>query len=267
VEYEKYMVENVLKPLGITTPHPVYPSAEMVEVMALPYNAGGATGKPEPVAQVHFDVYPAGDIYLTAEDMARFLGAHVNGGTFQGHRILSEASVKAAHEPQFGGTYAFGWGVRKDPNGHTIITHSGGIPGQSSMMGGDVDAHVGVYYMSNSGAPASIGEAALKLLRGEEYTPPVERKPIAVDAKVLDAYVGVYQLSPDFEFTVTRQGANLYVQQGEAPAKTELFAESPTRFFMKGQEMTIVFTPNAEGAIEKLVIETSEGKLDAKKKK
>ena len=59
-EYEKYMVENVLKPLGVTTPHPVYPSPEMVELMALPYNPGGAGGKPTPVAQVHFDVYPAG---------------------------------------------------------------------------------------------------------------------------------------------------------------------------------------------------------------
>ena len=37
VEYEKYIVDNVLKPLGVTTAHPVYPSPEMVERMALPY--------------------------------------------------------------------------------------------------------------------------------------------------------------------------------------------------------------------------------------
>ena len=87
----------------------------------------------------------------------------LNGGEFRGKRILSEASVKAMHEPQFGGTYAFGFSVRKDPNGHTIISHSGGIPGQSSYMVGDLDAKVGVYFMSNSGAPATIGEAALNL--------------------------------------------------------------------------------------------------------
>ena len=45
-EYEKYMVEHVLAPLGVTTPHPVYPSPEMVELMALPYEPGGASGKP-----------------------------------------------------------------------------------------------------------------------------------------------------------------------------------------------------------------------------
>ncbi|MDQ2891120.1 MAG: beta-lactamase family protein, partial [Gemmatimonadota bacterium] len=63
-EYEKYMVDHVLKLLGVTTPHPVYPTPEMVERMALPYKAGGSLGKPVAEVQVHFDVYPAGDIYL-----------------------------------------------------------------------------------------------------------------------------------------------------------------------------------------------------------
>ena len=98
VEYETYMIEHVLKPLGVTTPHPVYPTPEMVEVMALPYKAGGAFGKPVPEVQVHFDVYPAGDVYLTAEDMARYLAAQLNGGVFQGTRILSDAvGARDAH--------------------------------------------------------------------------------------------------------------------------------------------------------------------------
>jgi CubicO group peptidase (beta-lactamase class C family) len=266
MEYEKYLVENILKPLGVTTPNPVYPSAEMVELMALPYSAGGPMGKPVPVSQVHFDVYPAGDIYLTAEDMARFLGAHVNGGVFRGRRILSEASVKAMHEPQFGGTYAFGFSVKKEENGHTIISHSGGIPGQSSFMSGDVDAHVGVYYMSNSGAPPTIADAALKLLRGEDYTPPPERKAITVESSVLDRYVGVYDVG-EVTLTITRQGAGLMVQQGDSPVRTELLAESPTRFFMKGQDLIITFEAGPSGAIDKLVIGTGPGRLEAKKRK
>jgi CubicO group peptidase (beta-lactamase class C family) len=176
MEYEKYMLENVLKPLGITTEHPVYPSPEMVELMALPYAPGGPNGKPKPVAQVHFDVYPAGDVYLTAEDMARFLAMHLNDGVFRGKRIISAESAKKMREPQFGGVYGFGFSVRKDSLGHTIISHSGSIPGQNSFMSGDVDAKVGVYYMSNSGAPSSIATAALALLRGENYAPATTQK-------------------------------------------------------------------------------------------
>ncbi len=266
-EYEKYMLAHVLVPLGITTPHPVYPSPEMVELMALPYEPGGANGKPTPVEQVHFDVYPAGDIYLTAEDMARFLAMHLNGGMFRGTRILSEASVKAMHEPQFGGTYAFGFGVRKDPNGHTIISHSGGIPGQSSYMVGDLDAKVGVYFMSNSGAPPLIGEAALKLLRGEDYTPPPEPKIVAVEPAVLDHYVGVYQLSAGVEFTVSRDGNKLMLQQGGSPKKIELAPTSPTSFAAKGQDFTVSFVSDASGAVTKAVIDTGTGKTDLLKQK
>lgn len=266
-EYEKYLIENILKPLGVATPHPVYPSAEMVELMALPYNAGGATGKPVPVAQVHFDVYPAGDIYLTAEDMARFLAMHLNGGTFRGKRIISEASAKLAHEPPYGGTYGFGWSVRKESSGHTIISHSGGIPGQSSYMMGDVDAKVGVYYMSNSGAPPAIGEAALKLLRGEEYVPPVavERKAITVDPKVLDRYVGTYNMGVGISLVVTREGAGLVLRQHGSDAPMALLPETATTFFVRGQELIVTFVAGPTGAIDKLVVGSGASALEAKR--
>jgi serine-type D-Ala-D-Ala carboxypeptidase/endopeptidase len=266
-EYEKYMVEHVLVPLGVTTPHPVYPSPEMVEVMALPYEPGGPNGRPHPVEQVHFDVYPAGDIYLTAEDMARFLAMHLNGGMFHGTRILSEASVKAMHEPQFGGTYAFGFSVRKDPSGHTIISHSGAIPGQSSYMAGDLDAKVGVYFMSNSGAPPVIGEAALKLLRGEEYVPPAEPKIVSVDSSVLDRYVGVYEMNSDVAFTVSREGNKLMVQQGGEPKKNELAPTSSTSFVIKGQDYIVTFVADPSGAVTKFVLDTGSDKVDLLKKK
>ncbi len=265
VEYERYVVDSILAPLGITTPHPVYPSPEMVELMALPYEAGGAAGKPQPVAQVHFDVYPAGDIYLTAEDMARFLAMHLNGGTFRGRRILSEASVRLAHEPAFGGNYGFGWGVRKDSTGRTVISHSGGIPGQSSYMMGDVDAKVGVYYMSNSGAPSSIGEAALKLLRGEDYTPPAERKSMAVDPKILDRYVGTYAIGAGTSLIVTREGSGLVVRQSGSTAAMALLAESPTTFFVKGQDLTVTFVADPSGKIGSLRVGTGPGALEARR--
>ena len=265
-EYEKYMLEHVLVPLGITTPHPVYPSPDMVERMALPYNPGGPNGKPVPVGQVHFDVYPAGDIYLTAEDMARFLAMHLNGGMFHGKRILSEASVKTMHEPQFGGTYAFGFSVKKDENGHTIISHSGGIPGQSSYMVGDLDAKVGVYFMSNSGGPPAIADVAMKLLRGEDYTPPAEPKIVSVDPKVLDSYAGVYELSADQAFTVSRDGAKLMMQAGDA-TKLELLATSPTTFLVKGQDFKVTFVPDSSGTIATMVLDTGNDKLNLKRRK
>ena len=271
-EYEKYMVDNVLAPLGVKTPHPVYPSPEMVEVMALPYKAGGSLGKPEPEAQVHFDVYPAGDIYLTAEDMARYLGAQLNGGVFHGNRILSEESVRAMHEPRFGGDYGFGfWMIHDSASGHTLIHHGGAIAGQRAFLIGDLDAHVGVYYMTNSdflpdAVPHSeLSATALKLLRGENVVLPPERKGIAVDEKVLNSYVGTYELGRG-TIVISREGRALVIQQNGQPAKNELLAETPVRFFQRGSNVTITFEGDG-GSIDRLVLEAGSQRRTATRRK
>ncbi len=262
VEYEKYIVDNILKPLGVKTPHPVYPSPEMVERMALPYSAGGNFGKPAPVAQVHFDVYPAGDIYLTAEDMAHYLIAQLNGGVYHGNRILSEESVREMHKERFGGDYGFGfWMVHDTASGHTLIHHGGAIQGQRAFLIGDLDAKVGLYYMTNSDflpdatppAQSEVVYAALKLLRGENYTPRQERKGIAVDEKVLNSYVGTYDAGRA-SIVVTRVGKALAFQQNGQSTVTELVAQAPAHFFLRGGNIAIVFEGDA-GSVDRLVVE------------
>lgn len=273
VEYEQYMVEHVLRPLGVTTPHPVYPSPEMVERMALPYKNGGSLGKPAPEAQVHFDVYPAGDIYLTAEDMARYLIAQLNGGVYHGNRILSEESVREMHKERFGGDYGYGfWMVRDSASGHTLIHHGGAIAGQRAFLIGDLDAKVGVYYMTNSdflpdATPPEQSEivyAALKLLRGEMYSPRPERKGIRVEDKVLDGYVGTYELGRG-AFVVARAGGTLTLQQRNQPAIDELYAESPTKFFTRGSGFSYSFEGD-NGRIDRLVVKAGTQRLVATRK-
>jgi CubicO group peptidase (beta-lactamase class C family) len=246
----------------------------MVEVMALPYGAGGSFGKPAPVAQVHFDVYPAGDIYLTAEDMARYLAAQLNGGVFHGKRILSEESVRAMHTPRFGGDYGFGfWMVHDSVSGHTLIHHGGAIAGQRAFLIGDLDAKVGLYYMTNSDylpdatppAQSEIVYAALKLLRGESYVPRPPRKGIAVADKLLNSYVGTYELGRG-SFVVSRVGRALALQQTGQAAINELLAETPTRFVLRGS--TFVFTFEGDGGkIDRLVIDAGPQHLTANRRK
>jgi serine-type D-Ala-D-Ala carboxypeptidase/endopeptidase len=253
LQYEKYITEHVFKPLGVTTPHPVYPSPEMVELMALPYDLAESGTEPHPAPQVHTQVYPAGNAYLPPEGMARFLGAHINGGVFQGQRILSPTSVKQMHEPRFGGNYGFGFRIKKTPGGSTLIRHTGRLPGMSSMMLGDVDAHVGVYYMANAtDVAAEIADAAIVLLRGETY-PVEDRKFIEVDTKVLERYVGSYQAGQNV-FTITREGENLVVQKNNNKKKGTLLAETPTSFFLKGDPATLTFETNSSRVVDRMVI-------------
>jgi len=71
--------------------------------------------------------------------------------------------------------------------------------------------------------------------------PPVkERHEIAVDPKILDRYVGKYQLAPAFVLTITREEAHLYAQATDQP-RFEIFPESETEFFYKVVDAQITF--------------------------
>lgn len=125
-----------------------------------------------PVAQVRFDVYSAGDVYLRPRDMARFLAAQLNGGVFRGTRILSEASAREMQRKQFpDAAYGLGTGV-VERDGRVLLAHSGAIPGFNSVSLGEPATRMGVYIMSNSGSSAKaiapLARLALALMRGEQ---------------------------------------------------------------------------------------------------
>lgn len=180
-EYESYIIEHVLKPVGSEEIAPVRPTARMLDLMARPY-VRGEDGKPEPTRQVLFDVYPAGDLYMTATAMGRYLGAHLNGGVSGGRRILSQASVAEMHKnqsPTSDRPYGFGFTVLTAQDGHKIITHTGSVPGFNAFLGGDVTSGIGVYVMTNSGGHQPIGRAVLELMRGAPIEAEEQERPDA----------------------------------------------------------------------------------------
>ncbi len=79
-------------------------------------------------------VKPGGGLYSTAEDMRRLYQTMLNGGVWEGRRILSEASVRELTRTQSGDietgfTDGMSWGVKfqvvKDPQGVTAMLHPG----------------------------------------------------------------------------------------------------------------------------------------------
>ena len=107
--------------------------------------------------------------------------------------------------------------------------------------------------------------SALKLLRGENYVPPAPRKGIAVDEKVLDSYVGTYEVGPQ-TIVVSRVGRALAMQQSGQAAKHELLAESPMRFVQRGSRTTVTFEEDG-GRIERLVVEAGGQKRTATRRR
>lgn len=174
--FEEVVRREVLTPLGMT--HTTFsPTGPEVERLALPYarTKDGVAA----LRQVRFDVWPAGDVYTTAEDLATFLAAHLEGGALKGTRVLTEASCAEMHRRQFfrdQGRTGFGLAFLVDETpGRRTIRHDGLVPGLTAEMAGDLDRRVGVVLLANlseGNRPlGALARVALTLLRGEPWAP------------------------------------------------------------------------------------------------
>jgi len=128
--YEQFMDQRLFKPLKMkdTT---FWPNSKQVRRLAKSYKANAAkTGLEETtITQLRYPLtdrtrepMPAGGLFSTASDVARFCQMILNGGTLDGKRYLSEAAVKQMTSKQTpdGVTekYGFGWSAGEGEVGH-----------------------------------------------------------------------------------------------------------------------------------------------------
>jgi len=128
--YQQFMEQRLFRPLGMkdTT---FWPSSKQVQRLAKSYKANAAkTGLEETtVTQLRYPLtdrtrepMPAGGLFSTASDVARFCQMILNGGTLDGKRYLSETAVKQMTSKQtpdgIREKYGFGWSVGDGEFGH-----------------------------------------------------------------------------------------------------------------------------------------------------
>ena len=82
------------------------------------------------------------------------------------------------------------------------------------------------------------------------------REEASIDFRLLDGYVGEYQLSPDAIFTVTRQDDRLHIKLTGQPAHP-VYPESPVKFFYKVVRAQITFITDNDGVTMALVLHQS----------
>ncbi|PIB28857.1 serine hydrolase domain-containing protein [Maribacter sp. 4G9] len=173
--FQEYIIKHILEPLQIDSKGPVVPTPSMVEELALPYNLNN-NNKSVPEYQYMFDVFPAGDIYLTAPEMANFYIAQLNQGSFKGQSILNSKSVRMIQKPQFGSDYGLGTGVIKKGN-IIYLRHTGGVRGMTTYSLLELTSKKGLYIASNAGdirnILAEIADLSLKLINGETEIDPL----------------------------------------------------------------------------------------------
>ena len=80
-----------------------------------------------------------------------------------------------------------------------------------------------------------------------------ERKPVTIDPKLLDSFIGKYQFGPNAIATVTREGDALRWRGGNRMPVT-LVPLSETHFFAKETETEMMFVKNERGQITDVML-------------
>lgn len=211
--------------------------------------------KPAPSWDLSRGYAAAGGLLSTVNDMLKFAAANLG---LRPSPVL--AAMQRSHQPnetaklQMG----LGWGINR-PFDADIRNHTGGTGGYITYLGIDLKRRRGVVVLSNTAN--DISDIGVHLL--ESRVPLVrEHKAITLDRKLLDAYVGVYQMQPDVVLTISRRGDRLFSHRGgpsAGPEKLEIFAESESEFFLRAVNAQMTFTNDSAGRVTQVVIHHASG--------
>lgn len=91
-----------------------------------------------------------------------------------------------------------------------------------------------------------------------------EKESVQLDLKILNKYIGVYELQPSFQIETEVQNGRLFAKASGQPL-VELFAESETSFFIKEIGGQIVFNLANNGTVKSLSFSQGGAKMEGKK--
>ncbi len=134
--------------------------------------------------------------------------------------------------------------------------------GEALMIAGDRALAIKNYKKSLELNPGNTN--AVSKLAALEATTITERVAIKADASTYGAYVGEYELAPNFIITVTKEDDRLMAQATAQP-KWELFPQAPNEFFYKVVDAQITFVRNDQGHVTSLILHQNGQNINGKK--
>ena len=222
--------ERIARPLGLTTIR--YGTMEGdTPNMAAGYTE--AEGKVAPAQKIHMSVpHAAGALIGSVEDLATWNTALHHG------KIIPAALYAKMIAPTVlpgGATEQYGYGIApRELRGRAAVGHGGGIFGFStdSIYLPKDDIFVAVF--ANSDSPKTDpGMVLMKLAALAAGDPFPTFKPVALDAKAVEPWVGVYKLK-DAERRIFLRDGKLYTQRTGGGEREALAAGNGQYFYADG---------------------------------
>lgn len=247
--YEDLVTERILRPLGMNDTR-ITLSPSMKSRLTPGHSPTGAV-----VANWDLPTLAgAGALRSTANDLLKFLAANLDSNSAPLGRVLAITHVDRRDVDGVRMRIGLNWHILNTSE-RRIIWHNGGTGGYRTFIGFDTTGKRAVVVLSNQSISAD--DIGFHLLDARApLAPPVSTKvrtEISVDPAVLESYVGVYQLAPNFAITITHQGSSLY-GQATGQQRFQLFAETPTEFFLKDVDAQVTFEKDASGKVTRLIL-------------
>lgn len=259
--YDQLVRQRILEPLGMKDTMLVVP-AHATARFASGHGASGA-----PVSHWDFDVFaPAGGWRSTATDMASFVAA-ASGQTETALKpafALMLERTRPAGSPNM--TIGLGWMILKHSGG-SLVWHNGMTARFNAFAGFDRASGRASVVLSNAFTATGIEDIGFHLIDATlPLTPqPTPRTAIEIDPALLDAYVGTYELGPEFYITVTAEAGQLYVE-ASGQERLPAFPESKTKFFLRAVDAQVSFKTDAAGKATGLVLHQAGSDIPGNKK-
>jgi D-alanyl-D-alanine-carboxypeptidase/D-alanyl-D-alanine-endopeptidase len=197
----------------------------------------------------------AGALRSSANDLLTFLAAMM--GYTDNPLAAAQKKTLSIRRPTGAPFMATGLGWDIDTRGGAeIISKGGATAGYNSFIGYSPKTRVGVVTLANSSAGDGTADIGLHLLDARyplwvpESAPSSER---TLETKVLDGYVGHYELTPTAVFSVTREGDQLFVQLTNQP-RAAVYPKSNIEFFYKIVDARITFEADPQGQANTLIL-------------
>jgi CubicO group peptidase (beta-lactamase class C family) len=249
LSYEQLVRTRILEPLGMTSTSVTLSDSERQRL------ATGYDAALNPVKNWDLDALAgAGALRSTANDMLKFLAANLEFTDTPLKAAMRR--MRAVHRetgmPDL--EIAMAWHI-SEKYGTNIFWHNGGTAGYRSFAGFDPAKKSGVVILCNTAFDSD--DLGYHILESQyplaKYSAPKQRIEAVLDPKILDTYVGEYELAPTFKIKITREGARLFAQATAQPA-FEIFAEKEGEFFLKVVDAQITFSKDQSGAVSGLIL-------------
>jgi len=244
ISYEKLMIETIADPLGMNDTRIEF-SERMKNNLAHGHSGGQVVE--------NWDIPTlagAGAIRSSTLDMAKFISANlgyvnspITDAMYLSHKIRHD---KAGSNGDM--SVAMGWHIRKE-EGLDVYWHNGGTGGYRSFTGFVKETGKGVVILTNSSHHSD--DIGFKLLDvSSQLRSKFKSDAIELAESTLSKYAGVYELSPDFKISVTKEGKQLFAQ-ATGQDRFEIYPETDSLFFITVIDSKISFQLK-KGIVESL---------------